>query len=1668
MHPVRARARARHLTAIVTGLALSLLAVLFAFDFFGSKASAKQYDYDDRGRLVRFITPNGRAIKYSYNQAGAVTEISHHRMGAITRLSYPASNTTRFEYDAVGNLLAIKDATGRTRYGYDEWNRLTQTILPDGKKLSAEYDSWGQVRRLVLPDGSAVRYSHDAQGGLMQFGDGQGDVYYEIRGDARRLYRRLPNGVLTVYESSAAGQLTALRHLNPDGGVICAYAYEYDPEGRINAIAETSTRGTATTRYEYDLLGRLAKLTPPDGLLVSYDYDAMGNRTAETGGAGTVQYSYDAQGRLLRAGETTFTYDAAGNLIARKDRAQRVTYEYDDENQLIAVRTGQTTVRYTYDGAGNRVRREVNGKVTNYLNDFSAGMPQVVGEYGKDGKLAHYLLGKTRVGRRDAAGEAVYFLEDHLGSTRCVVDGAGQVLARYDYTPFGEPKLVEGTPQTEFLYAGEQWDQEAHLLYLRARFYDPQTGRFLSADPLPGSPLAPQSFNRYAYADNDPINQVDPLGLQGWPPPFYNPNRDIRRYIPPIPQPTISNPNHLSWWDNLNRGTYFGTGLGDTATQYWAQRYVETGQWGYVVPGLFSSLWTPQTWKQTALVLATPAISKLVGDALLSKGLQPLARREPFHLGLGDYIHYGVDIERGPHIGIGWERRAFLHFYEEHINIGGARGLDLPVDWRAVAIGGYSLFERGLDAFSQWRERHFSDSPALDLYGAGSLDQKRGMFFPPPGGGGGGMPAVGGVYLDQTAKVIGELGRISGAIYDPAKGQLVLVGDKNTELPPMRADYLAAALRAAYSESPHEPGMTIDPNPQNPRGPVMLVIFFGNTENTRLGWTMFEADRVMKGYSVGSDNLSKRPVQSAVADYQSVTAMGLRDGVDSPGLWSRFWLVPEPVTARVSGDGQMILFDPIKMRVKTETMRLQGGKLIPAGDVKDAHAEAFAAHFTSHYDEFARENPIYAELQQVTQAVALAKWMRQQGVPLDWNLVRGLGGSPYPTPQTTPSAYAELQRTYGDGLRTGIRKVSSFGGVEMAPQLQPQKTADAEPFYAEAKRAWAEARRRGDSAFSFKAGGKPYQAVALPTDRHEAAGHMLAVSDQPDCRDAPGMGEIPGLSRYYSSLHNEPTEFGFSWSRLSPRLEFESLDEPGRVRYISVAGDAATQVQAQRFVLTDPFGMAQTRFDQQFIDPGLNRIGFAPAQPSSGYRAIYPESDGSYRLVTTGGWQALFDARGNLRALLRPDSKALYDYDNRNRLGKLRLVRGDHEQEINFTYDDRDRLVTSDACGLTTTYHYDLVGDLISVRSGQHTTDYRYDDRHLLTEVRADGQVTEQNAYDEAGRLVKQTTAAGALVEWRVEESPEGQIITHKEAGVAIRQHYDQGRRLVAVEDDLGGSAKYAYDETGRITSIDTTLPGGGRARMEVSPDRRRVLLTDPRGVHVQYHLEADGQVSEIRVNDQTAAAYHYNERRQLVEVNYRGGDGEQYQYDAGGKVVQYRRVSADDQPATQQALTYTYDEKGSLTGIDGPPAGRVSLSREPQAIIVAQGTSSTIYRYDERGRLRRLEGPEGLSVTYSYAAGGALQALDRSQAGATYRVEAAEGDTIISHGMRGQKMKYDYTPAGQLSLVEDPYGNQTLYTYDDANRLRQVKLPSGVCLEYTYDRATGKLRQERRLNCRQ
>jgi len=167
------------------------------------------------------------------------------------------------------------------------------------------------------------------------------------------------------------------------------------------------------------------------------------------------------------------------------------------------IATANSTVRsYTYNGDGVRVSRTAGGLTTNYVQDVASSLPLVL-EDGAD----TYVYGQGLISITDSSGVQTYRLTDGLGSTTDLVDATGNLIVAYTYDPFGAVRTQTTPNDNEWLFTGEQRDEESGYDFLRARYYDPEVGRFLGRD------AASQGPNAYGYAMNSPLSMVDPSGF---------------------------------------------------------------------------------------------------------------------------------------------------------------------------------------------------------------------------------------------------------------------------------------------------------------------------------------------------------------------------------------------------------------------------------------------------------------------------------------------------------------------------------------------------------------------------------------------------------------------------------------------------------------------------------------------------------------------------------------------------------------------------------------------------------------------------------------------------------------------------------------------------------------------------------------------------------------------------------------------------------------------------------------------------------------------------------------------------------------------------------------------------------------------------------------------------
>jgi RHS repeat-associated protein len=253
---------------------------------------------------------------------------------------------------------------------------------------------------------------------------------------------------------------------------------------------------------------------------ISYSYDVVSNRlTRNDSLEGNTVYEYDGNDRLLKevtnGVTTTYTYDNNGNTLTKTVGTAKTTYEWDVENRLVGADTdgdGVNDVTNEYDGDGVRIRQTVAGEETRFLVDKNRDYAQVLEEYTPSKIIkASYIYGHDLISQLRNTERSFYHV-DGLGSTRALTDINGLLTDAYAYEAFGEIIKQLGNTQNSYLFAGEQRDPNLGLDYLRARYYDPKIGRFVTRDTFEGALLIPISLNKYLYANANPIKYIDSSG----------------------------------------------------------------------------------------------------------------------------------------------------------------------------------------------------------------------------------------------------------------------------------------------------------------------------------------------------------------------------------------------------------------------------------------------------------------------------------------------------------------------------------------------------------------------------------------------------------------------------------------------------------------------------------------------------------------------------------------------------------------------------------------------------------------------------------------------------------------------------------------------------------------------------------------------------------------------------------------------------------------------------------------------------------------------------------------------------------------------------------------------------------------------------------------------------
>ena len=507
------------------------------------------YTYDCNSNLTKTVDKNGNILKNTYDNQNRLTErtAKEKKTGKETVHTYrynaygdvAVQDDTQFVYGDVSGQVT-KETTKLTKnkdvvknYTYDSnGNKSTFSVKAgEDTKLSLSYEYDGSSRLIAVKDSEgnqAVSYAYDTEGSLSE--------------------RQAANGLKTTYGYDYQNRLTSMT--NETGkGVVSKYSSTYLKNGQkaeeVSTVMDKKGKSTKkTAAYTYDMLGRITRETKTGREDISYTYDANNNRKQMTIGNKTTAYQYNKNDELLRTDTlhtdtekndvVIYKNDKNGNQLAAVNRSEipteakdtsyidvdvtlgdnqlndNVVNHYNALNQLTETLTKNYKVSFTYDAEGLRTGKTVNGEKTVYVWDGD----QVVMELSKGGTVQkRYIRGNDLVyADKGENTEKTYYVTDMHGNVVQLLDESGNVTKTYEYDSFGNEVKPEKKDENPYRYCGEYYDKETEEVYLRARYYEPGVGRFITRDTYTGESDEPLSLHLYTYCANDGVNAWDPSG----------------------------------------------------------------------------------------------------------------------------------------------------------------------------------------------------------------------------------------------------------------------------------------------------------------------------------------------------------------------------------------------------------------------------------------------------------------------------------------------------------------------------------------------------------------------------------------------------------------------------------------------------------------------------------------------------------------------------------------------------------------------------------------------------------------------------------------------------------------------------------------------------------------------------------------------------------------------------------------------------------------------------------------------------------------------------------------------------------------------------------------------------------------------------------------------------
>jgi RHS repeat-associated protein len=488
-----------------------------------------KYERDYAGRIRSQTDGDGQTIQYNYSPdplgrllSRQVYDLKGNFYYGITNVYDTNSGDTGFSVYK-GQPYETIDSEGFAEYGYDVRGRKTITrrfLSKNGNFYTNQYsyDDVNRVRSIVYPnEGPTITNIYDTGANLseVQQVGGAGTTYYHATSFSPLDQISNIAYANNAFSSTYSYYANSKRLSGAQTGSMQNLGYTYaDAVGDIGGITDTAYTGTASAAISgigYDGLHRLTGFTR-NSQTVTFTYDTIGDMLTDTeNGSTSYVYSTPAGTRLPHAVKSAnglnYAYDTTGNMLVRGTEALM----YNPENRLIALAVSNQVITFGYDADGNRLWKQ---SPTNSLQVWIDSNYEE-----KDGKiLFHISAGKRIVYTYSSdASVAEYYIPDHLHSAEIMVTVTNSVAVaqHYEYTAYGNSRYILSTTSFPIThrYTSQPFDDETGLYYYgNSRYYDPVIGRFIQPDGIIPNFFDPQTYDRYAYARDNPLRYTDPTG----------------------------------------------------------------------------------------------------------------------------------------------------------------------------------------------------------------------------------------------------------------------------------------------------------------------------------------------------------------------------------------------------------------------------------------------------------------------------------------------------------------------------------------------------------------------------------------------------------------------------------------------------------------------------------------------------------------------------------------------------------------------------------------------------------------------------------------------------------------------------------------------------------------------------------------------------------------------------------------------------------------------------------------------------------------------------------------------------------------------------------------------------------------------------------------------------